>query len=145
MKYEWTADKNFLRGETTVQANDAAAATPGGMQIVGKDPLTGQIVTWFFHADGGHGYGVWTKDGSRWLLLTKGATPDGVLTTATNVLYHADENVISWQSVNRTAGGQVAAQYQGNRHRARAGKQTGGQIASNGPPHNKLLSPRSTR
>jgi uncharacterized protein (TIGR02246 family) len=107
VKYEWMADQNYIRGETTVKANDAAAATPGGTQFIGKDPFTGQIVTWFFHADGGHGYGVWTKDGKRWLLLTTGATPDGVSTTATNVLYHADENVISWQSVNRTIGGQM--------------------------------------
>ena len=83
-----------------------AAAAPGGMQIIGKDPLTGRIVSWFFNADGGHGYGVWTKDGARWLIRTQGATADGAPTTAINVLYHADDNVLSWQSVNRTVGDQ---------------------------------------
>jgi hypothetical protein len=74
------------------------------MQIIGKDPLTGRIVSWFFNADGGHGYGVWSRDGSHWLIQTEGVAADGAPTTATNVLYHADDKVLSWQSVDRTTG-----------------------------------------
>ena len=102
--YDWIANKNFLRGETIVNANEGA--TSGGMQIIGQDPLTGQIASWFFNADGGHGYGVWSQDGSRWLIHTQGTTADGAPTTATNVLYHPDDTVLSWQSVNRTVGDQ---------------------------------------
>jgi uncharacterized protein (TIGR02246 family) len=102
--YDWIANKNFLRSETTVTSNEGPAS--GGTQIIGKDPLSGQIVSWFFNADGGHGYGVWSHDGSRWLIRTQGAAADGAPTTATNVLYHADDNVLSWQSVDRTAGDQ---------------------------------------
>jgi uncharacterized protein (TIGR02246 family) len=102
LNYTWMANKNFLRGETAVHTSAGGGAMPGGMQVIGRDPLTGQIVSWFFNADGGHGFGVWTNDGSRWIIRTQGATGDGASTAATNILYHPDENVLSWQSVDRT-------------------------------------------
>jgi uncharacterized protein (TIGR02246 family) len=104
VNYDWIAGNNFLRGETIVKSSDGVASS--ALQIIGRDPITGQIVSWFFDADGGHGYGVWTEDGSRWLIHTQGATADGAPTTAVNILYHADDNVLSWQSVDRTAGDQ---------------------------------------
>jgi uncharacterized protein (TIGR02246 family) len=104
--YEWMANKNFIRGETKVHAKDDDKETIGGTQIVGRDPFTGQIVSWFFNADGGHGFGAWTKDGDRWVLRSQGTTADGVPSSSVNVLYHADDNVISWQSVKRTLGDQ---------------------------------------
>ena len=107
VKYDWIGNKTFLRGETTVHPKADEKPTSGGMQIIGKDSLTGQIVSWFFNADGGHGYGVWTKSGDRWLINTHGATAEGAVTSATNVIYHADENVVSWQSVNRVVGDQA--------------------------------------
>jgi uncharacterized protein (TIGR02246 family) len=100
--YDWIANNNFLRGETIINTN--AGSTSGGLQIIGRDPLTGRLVSWFFNADGGHGYGVWTRDGSTWLIQTEGAAANGVPTSATNVLYHPDEHVASWQSMNRTLG-----------------------------------------
>jgi uncharacterized protein (TIGR02246 family) len=100
MKFDWIANKNFLRCDTIVNTEDGP--TFGGMQVIGRDPLTGRIVSWFFNADGGHGYGVWSREGSHWLIQTEGAAADGVPTSATNVLYHPDENVASWQSINRT-------------------------------------------
>lgn len=77
---------------------------PGGTQIIGRDPVTGQIVSWFFSADGGYGTGMWQKDGSRWLIQTRGITADGTPTAATNMLYRADKDVASWQSFNRLRG-----------------------------------------
>ena len=75
LQYEWIAGKSFLRGETTIHNSGDDAATPGGIQIIGKDPLSGEIVSWYFDADGGHGYGVWTKDGARWMIQTVRAVP----------------------------------------------------------------------
>jgi hypothetical protein len=110
VRYDWIANKNFLRGETIINSDEGA--TSGGLQIIGQDPLTGQIASWFFNADGGHGYGLWSQDGSRWLIHTQGTTADGAPTTATNVLYHPDDTVLSWQSVNRTVGDQSLANTQ---------------------------------
>jgi uncharacterized protein (TIGR02246 family) len=102
MRYEWMADKHFLKGETTITTKEGSKA--GGTQIIGKDPQSGRLVSWYFNADGGHGYGEWTQEGPRWIVNTQGMTADGAPTAATNILYHADDNVASWQSVNRSIG-----------------------------------------
>jgi uncharacterized protein (TIGR02246 family) len=102
MRYDWMADKHFLKGQTTITTKDGSKS--GGTQIIGKDPQSGRLVSWYFNADGGHGYGEWTQEGSRWVVNTQGMTADGAPTAATNILYHADDNVASWQSVNRSIG-----------------------------------------
>jgi uncharacterized protein (TIGR02246 family) len=99
---DWIVNKHFLRIE--VAGKGAGSEIPGGMQIVGRDPMSGQVVSWFFSADGGHGTGVWQKAGSRWLIQTAGTAADGSPTTASNMLYAADKNVLSWQSINRRRG-----------------------------------------
>ncbi len=104
VSYDWIANGNFIRGQTKVHAVEGGNAMPGRLEIIGRDPLNGQFVSWFFNVDGGHGMGVWSKDGDRWLIRTQGMTADGASTTATNILYHADDNVLSWESVNRMLG-----------------------------------------
>jgi uncharacterized protein (TIGR02246 family) len=106
VKFDWMSDKHFLKAETTIHPKDKLDAVPGGMQITGVDPLTGQLVSWFFTADGGHSSGVWVKSNNRWLINTIGATADGAATTATNILYQPHQDVLSWQSVDRTVDGQ---------------------------------------
>ena len=67
---DWIANKHFLRAEVSMQGS--TDEMPGGMQIIGRDPDSGQIVSWFFSADGGYGTGIWQKDGSRWVIQTAG-------------------------------------------------------------------------
>jgi hypothetical protein len=102
MSYEWMANKHFLKGQTTVTTKEGSSS--GGTQIIGKDPQSGRLVSWFFNADGGHGVGEWSREGQRWIINTEGTSAEGAPTSATNVLYHADDNVASWQSVNRAIG-----------------------------------------
>jgi uncharacterized protein (TIGR02246 family) len=99
---DWMIDKHFLRANVTVQGK--SGQIPGGTQIIGRDPVTGQIVSWFFSVDGGYGSAIWQKDGSRWMIQTRGIASDGTPTAATNMLYRADKNVASWQSANRFRG-----------------------------------------
>ncbi len=99
---DWMDKDHFLRAKVTVEGKNGQF--PGGMQIIGRDPVSGRIVSWFFSADGGYGTGLWQKEGSRWFIQTTGITADGTPTAATNVLYHADKNVASWQSFNRFRG-----------------------------------------
>jgi uncharacterized protein (TIGR02246 family) len=106
VKFEWMHDKHFLRAETTVHPTDKSDRVPGGMQVIGIDPLTGRIVSWNFTADGGHSTGVWSKNGDRWVIGTQGASAEGAITTATNIFYQPHSNVLSWQSVDRTIDGQ---------------------------------------
>ena len=102
MNYDWMANKHFLKGETVITGKNGS--TSGGTQIIGKDPQSGRLVSWFFNADGGHGFGEWSQEGSRWIINTQGMSADGAPTAATNVIYHADDDVASWQSINRSVG-----------------------------------------
>jgi uncharacterized protein (TIGR02246 family) len=102
MNYDWLNDKHFLRGHVAMSGKDATKS--GGTHVIGKDPASGRLVSWFFNADGGHGYGEWSQEGSRWMIDTQGVSADGAPTSATNILYHADDDVASWQSVNRMIG-----------------------------------------
>jgi hypothetical protein len=99
---EWMSDKHFLRVKVSMTSKNGEL--PGGTQIIGRNPTTGQLVSWFFNADGGYGSGRWQQDGSRWMIQTVGMTTDGTPTMATNVIYRADKNVASWQSFNRVRG-----------------------------------------
>jgi uncharacterized protein (TIGR02246 family) len=99
---QWIANKNFLRLEIAVKGD--TGTLPGGVQIIGRNPQTGEIVSWFFSANGGFGTGVWRRDDKRWFIQTEGVAADGTPTAATNILYKADDNVASWQSTRRFLG-----------------------------------------
>ncbi len=99
---QWIANKNFLRLEISVKGD--TGMIPGGVQIIGRNPQTGEIVSWFFSANGGFGTGVWQRDDKRWYIQTEGVAADGTPTTATNIIYKADDNVVSWQSTRRFLG-----------------------------------------
>ena len=75
MNYEWMADKHFLKGQTTITTPDGSKS--GGTQIIGKDPQSGRLISWFFNPDGSHGQGVWSQEGSRWIINTEGTSADG--------------------------------------------------------------------
>jgi hypothetical protein len=98
----WMANNHFLR--IKVSMTGKGSEIPGGTQIIGRNPISGRIVSWFFNADGGYGSGVWQREGSRWMVQTVGIAADGTPTKATNVFYRADKNVASWQSFNRYRG-----------------------------------------
>ena len=103
MDCDWMIENHFLRAK--VWRGVKSGELPAGTQIIGRNPATGQVVSWSFGADGGYGSGIWRKDGSRWIIQTVGTTADGTPTTGTTVLYRADKNVASWQSFNRFRGG----------------------------------------
>ena len=99
---QWIANKNFMRLEISVEGDKGKI--PGGVQIIGRNPNTGEINSWFFSANGGYGNGAWHHEDKRWYIQTEGVTVDGTPTTALNILYQADENVVSWQSTRRILG-----------------------------------------
>ena len=103
--YDWLGQDKFLRGETTITT--AEGTTPGGTQIIGQEPLSGNLVSWSFNPDGSLASSVWAKQGAHWVIQSLGATADGQPTSAVNILYDADDNVHSWQSVNRVVGDQA--------------------------------------
>ena len=98
-KYEWTANKSFIRCQFSV-TNDGKTST--GMQMIGKDPGTGLLRSWTFEDEGGIGDTTITRDGKKWIHTAAGVTADGSELTATNILTPVDNDSFLWQVVGRT-------------------------------------------
>lgn len=103
----WVANKSFV--ERKFQTTRPDGTTTSGVQLIGWNADAGQIQSWTFSSDGGHAVGVWSPRAGGWSAETRGVTGDGVPTTAVNLLTKLDDGAYSWQSVQRTAGGQPLA------------------------------------
>lgn len=102
INFEFNAEKTALTGKfETIVAGQTSAT---GHQRIVLDPQTGQIHSWMFDDEGGHGEANWTHDGNKWLLDASGIAPDGTATAATNVLTRINNDAFLWRSVNRAAG-----------------------------------------
>jgi hypothetical protein len=69
-----------------------------GTQRIGWDPLTRTIKSWVFDTDGGHGEGVWTKVGDRWIVRGEGVLANGQRTTSTNEYSRDGKDAVRWKS-----------------------------------------------
>ena len=85
----------------------ADGQSASGVQLIGWNPQEGHVQSWNFSSDGGHAIGVWTPREGGWSAEIQGVTGDGTPTTAVNLLTKLDDNAYVWQSINRTAGGQL--------------------------------------
>jgi uncharacterized protein (TIGR02246 family) len=102
---QWTKNRNFMNRSFAVVVGDEVDLA--GMQIIGWDPAAEQIRSWIFDSDGGFAEGQWTRKDDRWLIKQNGTLPDGRRTTAVNIITYIDDNSCTWQSINRTVGGDV--------------------------------------
>jgi uncharacterized protein (TIGR02246 family) len=103
IKFEWIADRNFIRNTYTI-VKDGKSKLTGG-QIIGWDPRLGKIVSWHFDASGGFGNDVWTKEDAKWVIRATGTLRDGSDSAATNIITPIDANTFTWQSDQRTLDG----------------------------------------
>jgi uncharacterized protein (TIGR02246 family) len=78
-----------------------------GSQRVGWDPHLKQIRSWVFDSDGGFSEGLWSRDGDRWVIKSRGVVKDGRTASATNILTFVNRDTIKWTSVDRTLGAEV--------------------------------------
>jgi hypothetical protein len=102
--FRWVANKSFVERKFQTTRPDGTATS--GVQLIGWNAAAGQIQSWSFTSDGGHAVGVWSPRAGGWSAEVHGVTGDGVPTTAVNLLTRLDDGGYSWQSVQRTAGGQ---------------------------------------
>ena len=77
-----------------------------GMQLIGRNPRTGNLRSWVFESEGGFGEAEWSWDGKRWVQEATGVQADGDEVTATNILTPIDKNSFTWQSIDRTENGE---------------------------------------
>lgn len=96
--------KACITGQFTKKDKGKTVGT--GTMRIALDPQSGQLRSWHFDDDGGHGQARWIRDGNRWALDAVGVTADGVETAGINLLARVSADQITWRSVERLMGGQ---------------------------------------
>ncbi len=102
---KWTKNRNFLTRSFSISVGDHIALS--GMQIIGWDAATKSIRSWTFDSDGGFAEAAWTFKQDRWFIRNSGVLADGRKASAVNVLKPVDADSFTWQTVERTAGGEL--------------------------------------
>ena len=102
-KYEWTANKAFIRCTFSVVQD---GATHTGTQMIVRDPANGELQQWTFEDSGGIGSADITRDGKKWVITARGTAPDGRTLTATNIMTPIDADTFMFHSVERTVNGE---------------------------------------
>jgi uncharacterized protein (TIGR02246 family) len=102
--FKWIADKKFI--ELSYGGGNKGAAAKSGIQIIGRDPSSGDVVSWSFDSTGGYGLGQWRLLKKGLIIESRGILPDGTPTASTDIVSRIDGDSLSWQSVNRSMAGQ---------------------------------------
>ena len=103
-RFKWIADKKFIELSYNVRDKDAPARS--GIQIIGRDPSSGHVISWSFDSTGGYGQGQWRLLKKGLIIESRGMMPDGALTASSDLVSKIDGDSLSWQSVNRSVAGQ---------------------------------------
>jgi uncharacterized protein (TIGR02246 family) len=101
----WTKNQSFITRSYTVAAEGQISLS--GMQIIGWDPVVKAVRSWTFDSDGGYAEAAWTFKKDRWFIQNKGYLADGRKASMTNVIKPIDQNSFTWQTIERTAGGEL--------------------------------------
>lgn len=99
LSFERDASKAFLVGQFAKKEKDKTSVS--GTMKIGLDPRSGQLRSWHFDNDGGHGQARWIRDGSRWVLDARGVTGAGAETASVNLLGRLGPDEFTWQSIDR--------------------------------------------
>ncbi len=91
----WSEDGNFLLRSFEIKV--AGKADLKGTQRIGWDPLTKQIKSWVFDSRGGYGDGFWSRSGEEWIIKSVGVRPDGLTTSATQILTRVNKDRLLWR------------------------------------------------
>ncbi len=102
---QWTKNRSFITRSFTVAAQ--GQINMSGIQIVGWDPAAKTIRSWTFDSDGSFAEATWTCKKDRWFIQNKGVLADGRKASMVNVIKQLNQNSFTWQTVERTAGGEL--------------------------------------
>ncbi|MCE9562155.1 MAG: nuclear transport factor 2 family protein [Planctomycetes bacterium] len=97
-KYEWTANKSFIRCDFSITQGGKNFT---GMQMIGKDPSTGMLHSWTFEDEGGIGGTDISRDGKKWVYTARAVTTDGRVVTTTNIMTQIDNDSFLWHVTER--------------------------------------------
>jgi uncharacterized protein (TIGR02246 family) len=103
----WAPNKSFLIRTYQIEVKAEKATT--GTVFIGWDPQTGQIKSWLFDAEGGHGEALWTRTGEKeWVVKAQGVLRDGRPSSATQIHTVLNNDSVKTSSIDRIIGGQIA-------------------------------------
>jgi uncharacterized protein (TIGR02246 family) len=103
----WADNQSFLVRMYKLEIQGEKASS--GTMFIGWDPQTGQIKSWLFNSEGGHGEGLWTRTAENtWVVKAQGVLRDGRPTSATQIHTVLNKDSVKTSSIDRIIGGQVA-------------------------------------
>jgi uncharacterized protein (TIGR02246 family) len=103
----WADNNSFLIRTFNVEVKGEKPKT--GTVFIGWDSQTGQIKSWLFDSEGGHGEGLWTRTGEKeWIVKAQGVLRDGRPTSATQIHVILNKDSVKVSSIDRIIGGQIA-------------------------------------
>jgi uncharacterized protein (TIGR02246 family) len=103
----WADNQSYLVRHYKVELQGEKGSS--GTMFIGWDPQTGQIKSWLFDSNGGHGEGLWTRTGEKeWVVKAQGVLRDGRPTSATQIHTIINKDSVKTSSIDRIIGGQVA-------------------------------------
>ncbi len=103
----WADNKSFLIRTYKVELPGQEGSS--GTMFIGWDPQSGQIKSWLFDSNGGHGEGLWTQTGEKeWIVKATGVLRDGRPTSATQIHTIINKDSVKTSSIDRIIGGEVA-------------------------------------
>jgi uncharacterized protein (TIGR02246 family) len=103
----WADNRSYLVRTFSVQVEGEKPST--GTMFIGWDPQSGQIKSWLFNSEGGHGEGLWTRTNEKeWVVKASGVLRDGRPTSATQIQAMINKDSVKVSSIDRIIGGVVA-------------------------------------
>ena len=103
----WADNQSYLIRTYSIEVQGEKPST--GTMFIGWDPQSGQIKSWLFNSEGGHGDGLWTRTGEKeWVTKATGVLRDGRPTSATQIHVMINKDSVKVSSIDRIIGGVVA-------------------------------------
>jgi uncharacterized protein (TIGR02246 family) len=104
---QWADNQSYLVRTYKVEMHGEKGSS--GTMFIGWDPQSGQIKSWLFDSNGGHGEALWTRTGEKeWVVKAQGVLRDGRPTSATQIHSIINKDSVKTSSLDRIIGGQVA-------------------------------------
>ena len=102
----WAENQSYLIRTYSIELKGTKPSS--GTMFIGWDPQSGQIKSWLFNSEGGHGEGLWTRTGEKeWVVKASGVLHDGRPTSATQIQTMINKDSVKVSSIDRIIGGVV--------------------------------------
>lgn len=105
LECDWVPGNKFIKRRFSIVAEGKPVS--GGVQIIGYDPILGQVVSWTFDSTGGFGHEIWEREDGRWRIQASSTLADGSTALSTNFLTQGNNDSFTWQSVDRSLNDQL--------------------------------------